>query len=275
LNLLSLPVLLFGSYRTKIAWDLVIRQQYAYGILKAADLARGQGLSSVTVVEVGVASGAGLMNMAKIAEGVSRETGVSIAIHGFDTGKGMPPARDYRDHPDLYQEGDFPMDFEGLRRILPANVSLHLGPLSSTVPEFLDAVGASSPIGFVAFDVDYYSSSAEAFDLLKGDAERYLPITVTYLDDIALEPHNSAAGVLLAIKEFNDAVALRQLEHHPFFELRRIFTRAIWVKQVFFLHVLDHPHRSRPGAPSEQRYIENPYLRSDTTPVGTRRAART
>jgi hypothetical protein len=29
LNLLSLPVLLFGSYRAKIAWDLIIRQQYA------------------------------------------------------------------------------------------------------------------------------------------------------------------------------------------------------------------------------------------------------
>src|SRR4051794_22006336 len=57
LNLLSIAVLLFGSYRSKIAWDLVIRQQYAYGILRAADLAREQGLSEVTVVEVGVATG--------------------------------------------------------------------------------------------------------------------------------------------------------------------------------------------------------------------------
>src|SRR3954451_13561359 len=121
LNLLAIPVLLFGSYRTKIAWDLVIRQQYAYGILKAADLAREQGLSNVTVLELGVATGAGLMNMATIAERVSAETGVSIAIHGFDGGAGLPPALDYRDHPDLYGEGDYPMDFEGLQRILPPN----------------------------------------------------------------------------------------------------------------------------------------------------------
>src|SRR3954451_22788552 len=122
LNLLAIPVLLFGSYRTKIAWDLVIRQQYAYGILRAADLAREQGRDAVTVVEVGVASGAGVMNMALIAENVSRLTGVSITVHGFDTGTGMPAPVDYRDHPDLYAEGDFPMDFGALQTILPPSV---------------------------------------------------------------------------------------------------------------------------------------------------------
>jgi hypothetical protein len=76
--------------------------------------------------------------------------------------------------------------------------------------------------------------------------------------------------VRLAVNEFNDAMALRQLERHPFFELRRVFTRAIWVKQVFFLHVLDHPRRSRSGALSEQRYIENPYLPSDAGPAASR-----
>ena len=49
------------------------------------------GLSSVSVIEVGVASGAGVMNMAKIARQASRETGVAIEIHGFDTGAGCRP----------------------------------------------------------------------------------------------------------------------------------------------------------------------------------------
>jgi hypothetical protein len=260
LNLLALPVLLFGSFRMKVAWDLVIRQQYAYGVLKAADLARENGHSQVTVIEVGVAAGAGLMNMAMIAARVEEETGVKIDIHGFDAGEGMPPARDHRDHPELYAEGDFPMDVDGLRRILPQNVSLHIGPLSSTVPAFLESCTPAAPIGFVAFDVDYYSSTVEALALLKASPELYLPITVTYLDDIALEPHNSAAGVLLAVDEFNDATALRQLEHHPFFTRRRIFNRSIWVRQVFFLHVLDHATRSRPVTKAEKRVIDNPYL---------------
>jgi hypothetical protein len=260
LNLLSVLVLLFGSFRMKVAWDLVIRQQYAYGILKAADLARENGRSRVTVIEVGVAAGAGLMNMAMIAARVQEETGVGIDIHGFDAGAGMPPARDHRDHPELYAEGDFPMDVEGLRRILPPNVTLHIGPLTSTVPAFLESCTPAAPIGFVAFDVDYYSSTVEAVDLLKGSPELYLPITVTYLDDIALEPHNSAAGVLLAVEEFNASTPLRQLEHHPFFTRRRIFTRAIWVQQVYLLHVLDHATRSRPATTAQKRIIDNPYL---------------
>src|SRR4051794_8518439 len=260
LNVLSLFVLLFGSYRAKITWDLVIRQQYAYGILRAADLAREQGRDAVTVVEVGVASGAGVMNMATIAENVSRLTGVTISVHGFDTGAGMPAPVDYRDHPDLYAEGDFPMDFDALQAILPPSVTLHVGPLESTVPAFIESVDASGPIGFVAFDVDYYSSTTEALKLLAGPAELYLPVTMTYLDDITLWSHNLAAGVLLAVEEFNRAFERRQLEYHPFFERSRIFTRANWVKQLYFLHVLDHPRRSRPEAPAEQRHIDNPYL---------------
>src|SRR3954453_4089530 len=150
LNLLAIPVALFGSYRTKIAWDLVVRQQYAYGVLRAADLAREQGLDHVTVIELGAANGAGLINMAAIAQRVSRETGVSVVVHGFDTGTGMPPAVDYRDHPDLYAEGDFPMNVDALRRVLPPGVELHLGPLGETVPAFLDTVTRSCPVGFVA-----------------------------------------------------------------------------------------------------------------------------
>jgi hypothetical protein len=269
LNLLSLPVIAFGSYRMKVAWDLVIRQQYAYGILKAADLALEQGLQRVTIIEAGVAAGAGLMNMAHIAAKVSRVTGVSIEIHGFDTGAGMPAPVDYRDHPDIYGEGDFPMDVEALQRSLPRGVQLELGALAESVPRFLDTLSPEAPIGFVAFDVDYYSSTKDALELLKGEADRYLPLTVTYFDDITLERHNSEAGMLLAIREFNETVPLRQLERYDFFEQRRIFRRSGWVKQVLYLHVLDHPDRSR--SRQERYYIENPYI-GHTKPEGMRRA---
>src|SRR5260370_10381683 len=58
LNILSMFVALFGSYKTKIAFDLVVRQQYAFSLLKTAELAQAQGLKSVTVIEFGVAAGA-------------------------------------------------------------------------------------------------------------------------------------------------------------------------------------------------------------------------
>ena len=262
LNIASLFVLLFGSYRRKIEWDLVVRQPYAYGVLKAADLARVNDLDAVTLVEFGVASGGGLMNMAKIAQQVSAETGVRFAIHGFDTGTGMPPALDYRDHPEIYQQGDFVMDVDALRAILPDNVTLHLGELSQTVPAFLSGLTQAAPVGFVSIDVDYYSSTVEALDALKGDPRCYLPWVIVYADDISLEPHNSAAGELLAIEEFNAAVPLRCIEAHAFFEKWRIFRRAVWVRQIMFMHVMDHPRRAKADISATQRYIENPYLKA-------------
>ncbi len=262
LNLLSGLVLVFGSFRSKVAWDLVLRQPYAFGALEAADGAAANGLSAVTLIEIGVASGAGLMNLAFIAEQVSKETLVDCEVHGFDTGTGMPPPIDCRDHPDLYQQGDFKMDERALRAVLPRETKLHLGPLSSTIPAFLEELAPSAPIGFVALDVDYWSSTVDALKLFTGKPDLYLPRTIVYVDDIALDEHNSAAGANLAIQEFNEATPERQLEHHPFLENRRIFRRAPWIKQTMFLHVLDHPRRSHVAPLPTKRYIENPHLGS-------------
>lgn len=40
---------LFGALRSRIAFDLVLRQQHAYSILACADLAREQGIAEVTL----------------------------------------------------------------------------------------------------------------------------------------------------------------------------------------------------------------------------------
>lgn len=110
LNLISLFVYLFGSYKLKIDFDLIIRQPNAFGILKSAIFAKRLGIKTVTLIEFGVAAGAGLLNMAEIARNISKEIGINFKIFGFDTGTGMPPALDYRNHPDLYQLGDFPIE---------------------------------------------------------------------------------------------------------------------------------------------------------------------
>lgn len=159
LNAIAALVWMFGSYRDRIAFDLVVRPQHAFGILRAADEAKRLGLSTVTLVEFGVASGAGLMNMAYIAERVTLETGVAFKLFGFDTGAGMPAPVDYRDHPEYYQAGDFQMDERELRAVLPASATLVLGDLRDTVPRFLEELSPEAPIGFVTVDVDYYWSS--------------------------------------------------------------------------------------------------------------------
>jgi hypothetical protein len=108
-NIAALFVAVFGSVRTKIAYDLVLRQPYAFCVQKAADLALQYGIPRISLLEFGVANGAGLINLCKIAGKVSRETGVQFEIVGFDLGTGMPPPRDYRDHPEKYFTGDFPL----------------------------------------------------------------------------------------------------------------------------------------------------------------------
>lgn len=261
LNLLSVPVAMFGSFEQKVAFDLVLRHHNAFGILKAAQLAKDAGIAGITVLEFGVAAGAGIVNMCDVAGAVGRATGVEIRVLGFDTGKGMPPPVDWRDHPDLYGAGDFPMDVEALKARLPASCELLLGELRDTVPQALAAGRfADYPIGYAVIDVDYYSSARQALRIFEGSASNYLPLAVVYLDDIFMDEHNPKAGELLAVDEFNRACELRVICRNEFLGTGRIFSRAKWLKQVYFLHVMDHPLRSNPRQ-REVAVLTNPYLR--------------
>ncbi len=247
LNLASVLVALVGSFRAKVACDLVSRPHYAYGILAAADQALEAGQKAITAVEFGVAAGEGLLNMCVIAEQVKRATGVQVNIAGFDSGKGMPPPADYRDHPEEFQAGDFPMSHDQLRPRLPANCQLVLGPVQETVPAFLkNSLSSASPLGFAAFDLDYYSSTRQALTLLAdNDASKYLFLPFLYFDDIVLPTYNEWAGELLAMKEFNAEHEMRKIEQYRFLRSRRIFKAARWIDQMFLLHLFDHPRISQ------------------------------
>ena len=259
LNLLSV-LALFGSFRSKVSFDLIVRQFNAYSILKCADEARRLGIAEVTLVEFGVAAGAGLLNMCSVAKEVSRETGINFKIVGFDTGTGMPPPLSYRDHPDLYQTGDFPMDFPALSKRLPGNAELVIGDMRSTVPTYLKRMSASSPIGYVSIDVDYYSSTKDALRLLSSDPLLYLPRTLVYLDDLEDESHNSYCGETLAIHEFNLENEHRKIEHNHFLRSYRIFRNARWIDHMFTLHILDHPTRMTLHQQKAKAVLDNPYL---------------
>lgn len=242
LNLASALVAAFGSYRTKVDFDLVRRRHYAYSTLTAADLAKERGLKSVTVVEFGVAGGEGMLNLCEIARNVAPLTGIEIKVVGFDSGRGMPPPRDYRDHPDIFQAGDFPMDVERLKRALPPNAELVLGELKDTVPSFAARLSPLSPLGFASIDIDYYSSAVEALALFANpDPQKYLSTTLLYLDDIVHISNSRFTGELLAIEEFNATHPMRKIDRHRFLRRERIFKNASWIDQIYVLHVLDHP----------------------------------
>ena len=262
LNLMALWVQLFGSFESKVYFDLVIRQSNAFCLLQAATFAREKGYSAITAVEFGVASGAGLLNMAEIAKHVTKATGVRIELVGFDTGKGMPPPIDYRDHPDLYGSGDFPMqDYEGLRARLPSNARLIIGEIAATLEDFLAAQTETSPIGFVVIDVDYYSSAVDCLKIFDGPSNLYLPETLAYFDDIHMPQHNPWQGEYLAIDEFNKTRDRRKISPFNFLRNYRLFKQPMWIDQIYLVHVLDHRHKSRDDRKSGARVLSNPYLK--------------
>lgn len=260
LNFISLFVFLFGSLKRKIDYDLIIRPHHAYGIMQAALNAQKQGLQSITILEFGVANGAGLMNMIAIAKRVEKETKIKINIYGFDTGKGMPKPIDYKDHPEIYNEGDYPMNKEALEQAVKNNAQIFYGEIKDTLNEFKTVLDETSPIGFISIDVDYYSSTMDVFKILAIEPTLFLPLTYLFFDDIALPHHNSKCGELLAIDEFNKTQALRQIEHHTFFENTRIFKNQDWIKQLYFYHVLDHPKRYDINQSGKPNVLDNPYL---------------
>jgi len=260
LNAIALGVALAGSTRAKAAFDVLVRQQHAYGLLDAADEARRRGFGRVTVVELGVGSGAGLLNICDLASRISRATEVAFDIVGFDTGAGLPPPADHRDHPELYSAGSFPHDRDALARALPPNARLVYGDLSGTIDPFVASLAPESPLGFATLDVDYYSSSQHALRLFLGDARCYLPTVSVYVDDVHERSHTRFAGELLAIDEFNAEHELRKLDVDRSLAHSRVFKHAEWLQHMYRLHVFDHPERRDTTSQRAVEVAPNPYL---------------
>jgi hypothetical protein len=260
LNAIALFVAVFGTTRAKIAFDVLVRQQHAFGLLDAADAARERGLQRVTVVELGVGSGTGLLNICDLAGRITNTTGVGFDIVGFDTGAGLPPPHDHRDHPELYKEGWYPLDRTALERKLPPNARVIYGDLRDTIDDFVRTLAPASPLGFATLDVDYYSSSQHALRLFLGEPDGYLPTLYVYVDDVHERTHTQFAGELLAIDEFNREHDLRKLDLDRGLMYHRVFKHAEWLQHMFKLHVFDHPERSSIEKPAEIVAVDNPYL---------------
>jgi hypothetical protein len=167
------------------ASDLPVRPNYTWCVLHAASVASRTGVPEISVLEFGVAGGNGLVALEAVAAEAERVLSVGVRVYGFDTGEGLPPPRDHRDAPFLMEGGDFPMDQDALRARLE-RAELVLGEVCSTVPTFLES--GPPPIGFISFDLDYYSSTCDALRLLDGDAEAFLPRVLCYFDDVHWYP---------------------------------------------------------------------------------------
>jgi hypothetical protein len=210
--------------------------QYLWGTMCAALLAGTLGYERITVIEFGVAGGNGLLELERIARWVSRRARIGIDVVGFDSGRGLPKPTDYRDLPQLWDEGYFGMDFERLRAELN-QAQLVLGPVAQTVPQFVG--GGPAPIGFVSFDLDLYSSTTDALAIFRAEESLLLPRVVCYFDDIVGFSHSDFAGERLAISEFNEQGATRKLSQ--LYGLRHVvYQDRAWTEMMYMLHCFEH-----------------------------------
>jgi hypothetical protein len=228
-----------GPFWLRLKFDAVERPPYAYGIYWAAMQAKRLGLPRISVIEFGVAGGTGLVVMEQHAAAVERETGVGIEVYGFDRAVGLPEPSDYRDMPYFFRGGTFTMDEAALRARL-TRAELVLGDVKNTVGGFANA--APAPIGFVAFDLDLYSSTRDAFALFSLPDDFLLPRVICYFDDIIgpdLFFGSADAGELLAIREFNAQHQSEKIEPIYGLETKRLVA-CPWAPQIFAFHRFTH-----------------------------------
>ena len=119
---------------------------------------------------------------------------------------------------------------------------LVIGDVKETVTSFIETFNPP-PIGAVMFDLDYYSSTAEALSLFGHDDQaRYLPRVFCYFDDVTddgIGAYNDSTGALGAIKDFNDQKQdCKIAKINCLWEARKI--PSGWNEKIYVAHFFTH-----------------------------------
>jgi hypothetical protein len=256
------PTLTSAYYAWCRATGVDTRPQYLWPLLHAAHAARGLGIPEIAALEFGVAGGNGLLAMERAAAKATELSGTRIAIYGFDTGSGMPVAEDPRDAPWLIEPSYFAMDEAALRARL-TSAQLVLGPVKETVAGWM--AGEHPPIGFIAFDLDYYSSTVHALGVLEGDTSSTLPRVPCYFDDTFGLGWSEFTGVHAAIDEYNAAQSERKIGKilGLRFELPPREFQEQWHEKLYVAHIFDHPRYAEPEGRTDARWATAHRLRPE------------
>ncbi len=228
-----------GSYEFRYNFSAIDRPHYGYILYQAAALAKALHYKKISVIEFGVATGAGLINLEMQVKEISRIFEVDIDIYGFDNAIGLPPPKDYRDCPYLWSKGSFKMDEVNLRSKLKDS-KLILGDISKTSKTFFEEYNPA-PIGAVIYDFDFYTSTVQALKMLENDSKFYLPRVFSYFDNTIgnnKSAFNDFTGERLAINEFN--------EDHEKIKIAKPYDLVekdefdYWYKQILVTHFFEH-----------------------------------
>jgi hypothetical protein len=230
-----------GSFETRLRASAVNRPHYAWCLYYAALQAKGLGYRAITVVELGVAGGNGLICLCDLRDEVKKALGIDIVIVGFDAGSGLPESTDPRDVLYFWPAGSFTMNRGALEARIAGRAELVIGDISKTAQTWNPSPGA--PLGAILFDLDLYSSTTGAMTLLTK--QNVLPRIWCYFDDISGGPENAftdSVGEREAIKQFNLLPERRSLRDHlsPAYSFKYAIPES-WHQQIYLYHRMSHP----------------------------------
>ena len=231
-----------GSFELRLDYDIFRRPNYAFCVYHGARLAERLGIKRISVAEFGVAGGKGLLEFERLAGEVEQLFKVKIDVYGFDTGEGLPEPVDYRDLPYIWKAGFYKMELDTLRQQLERS-QLVLGNVKDTVPKFFAEIDAA-PLAAASFDLDFWSSTFEAFRIFEAPPEKILPRVFCYCDDVlSIETGgllNDHVGQLAAIHDYNAANETKKLTPIAGFRHQRRIP-APWNDQIYVHHAFAHP----------------------------------
>ncbi|MDB5194411.1 MAG: hypothetical protein JWN50_425 [Parcubacteria group bacterium] len=229
-----------GSFEQRVNLGAMPYAHYAYPLYQGAKLAKRLGHTRISTIEFGVAGGNGLVALEKIARDIEKELGMTIDVYGFDLSEGLPRSTDYRDALYFWKAGFFKMDVSALKGRL-SKAKLVLGDVKDTIPTFAKEHDPA-PIAAVMFDLDYYSSTRDAFKIFDIEDKHILPRVFIYFDDVMGTEEclvGDFTGQRAAINEFNDTNDHKKIDMLHFIFARRIPNEKYYRMRAF--HHFKHP----------------------------------
>ena len=213
------------------------RPHYETILYESCIEAKKLGYNEVSILELGVAGGNGIISLEKYKNKIEKFLEIKINIYGFDSGEGMPNTELYQDLKYIWKPGFFKINKKVLEERIKSKI--FYGDIKNTVDQFL--THSPKNISAIFFDLDYYSSTKNFLDQIKKMHGYLCPRVYCYFDDVfdvnlSICKYN---GELLAIEEFNKennnskiAISLDNIKHFKF---------PLAKNMVHIMHNFDHP----------------------------------
>jgi len=178
------------------------RPYYETILLESVLEAKELGYKKVSVLELGVAGGNGIITLEKYKKKIEKLTNIQIEIYGFDTGDGLPQIDNRYDLPFIWSTGDYKNDKQELEKRITSKI--FYGDIKDTFEDFIKT--DPEKIVSIFIDLDLYTSTKKFLNQLQKFKHYLSPRVYCYFDDVFHPSHyiNEHNGELLAIKEFND-----------------------------------------------------------------------